>query len=161
MKELVGYYLKYLEGDFSLTVVDDKKASICKWTELQTKKLNKDEFTNIYSSPKARGAALITGYDNLEVVDVDLKVFSTTPEKEEFWNTLLSLLREAIYDFDKIFSIYKTKNAGYHILYKTKRCQPSQKLAKLENHTQAVIETKGKKGYVIMYPDGCVFVCLG
>jgi hypothetical protein len=47
MKELVGYYLKYLEGDFSLTVVDDKKASICKWTELQTKKLNKDEFTNI------------------------------------------------------------------------------------------------------------------
>jgi hypothetical protein len=156
MKELVGYYLKYLEGDFSLTVVDDKKASICKWTELQTKKLNKDEFTNIYSSQKARGAALITGYDNLEVVDVDLKVFSTTPEKEEFWNTLLSLLREAIYDFDKIFSIYKTKNAGYHILYKTKRCQPSQKLAKLENHTQAVIETKGKKGYVIMYPDGCV-----
>ena len=50
------------------------------------------------------------------------------------------------FDFDKIFSIYKTKNAGYHILYKTKRCQPSQKLAKLENHTQAVIETKGKKG---------------
>ena len=70
---------------------------------------------------------MITGYDNLEVVDVDLKVFSTTPEKEEFWNTLLSLLRDAIYDFDKIFSIYKTK-----------RCQPSQKLAKLENHTLAI-----------------------
>lgn len=156
MKELVGFYLKFLEQDFSLTVVDDKKASICKWTELQTKKLTKEEFTKIYTSHKAAGAALITGYDNLEVVDVDLKVFSTTPEKEEFWNTLLSLLREAIYDFDKIFSIYKTKNAGYHILYKTKRCQPSQKLAKLENHTQAVIETKGKKGYVIMYPDGCV-----
>ena len=34
MKELVGYYLKYLEGDFSLTVVDDKKASICKWTDV-------------------------------------------------------------------------------------------------------------------------------
>ena len=119
-------------------------------------KLKKDEFTNIYSSPKAPGAALITGYDNLEVVDVDLKVFSTTPEKEEFWNTLLSLLREAIYDFDKIFSIYKTKNAGYHILYKTKDANHLKKLAKLENHTQAVIETKGKKGYVIMYPDGCV-----
>jgi len=48
MKELVGFYLKFLEQDFSLTVVDDKKASICKWTELQTKKLNKDTFTKIY-----------------------------------------------------------------------------------------------------------------
>ena len=88
MKELVGFYLKFLEQDFSLTVVDDKKASICKWTELQTKKLTKEEFTNIYSSPKARGAALITGYDNLEVVDVDLKVFSTTPEKVQYANIL-------------------------------------------------------------------------
>ena len=50
MKELVGFYLKFLEQDFSLTVVDDKKASICKWTELQTKKLTKEEFTKIYTS---------------------------------------------------------------------------------------------------------------
>lgn len=156
MKELVGFYLKYLEQDFSLTVVDDKKASICKWTELQTNKLTKEEFTKIYTSHKAAGAALITGYDNLEVVDIDLKVFSTTSEKNEFWETLLSLLREAIFDFDRLFSIYKTKNAGYHILYKTKRCQPSQKVAKLQGHTQAVIEIKGQKGYVIMYPDNCI-----
>ena len=38
--------------------------------------------------------------------------FNYIIEKEEFWNTLLSLLREAIYDFDKIFSIYKTKNVA-------------------------------------------------
>ena len=41
---------------------------------------------------------------------------------------------------------FTKQKCGYHILYKTKRCQPSQKVAKLENHTQAVIEIKGQKG---------------
>ena len=68
-----------------------------KWTELglTERKLNQEDQRIMIETfnaeikaeypgmGQAAGAALITGYDNLEVVDVDLKVFSTTPEKEK------------------------------------------------------------------------------
>ena len=99
---------------------------------------------------------IITGFEDLEVVDVDLKVFSTTTEKIDFWNELLELLRDAIFDFDEKFVIYKTKNAGYHILYKTKRVEGNNKLAKLKGHKEAVIETRGVGGYVFIYHDNSI-----
>ena len=52
--------------------------------------------------------------------------------------------------------MYRTKNDGYHILYKSKRCDKNQKLAKLKGHNQAIIETRGAYGYVFLYPDNNV-----
>ena len=73
------------------------------------KKLTKEEFTKYIPSHKADGAALITGYDNLEVVDVDLKVFSTTPEKKNLEYLYYHYCGRQFMISDKIFSIYKTK----------------------------------------------------
>jgi len=145
-------YLKYLQY-FSLITVTSEKIPNHKWKEQQTKRLSPEEFQRHLENPTTDNVGIVTGFDDLEVIDVDLKVFSTTTEKDTFWNDYLSLLRDAIFDFDKKFVIYKTKNAGYHILYKTKRVGGNQKIAKLKDHKEAVIETRGLGGYVFMYPE--------
>lgn len=145
-------YLKYLQY-FSLITVTSEKIPNHKWKEQQTKRLSPEEFQRHLENPTTANVGIVTGFEDLEVIDVDLKVFSTTSEKNNFWNEYQSILKDAIFDFDKKFVIYKTKNAGYHILYKTKRVGKNQKIAKLKDHKEAVIETRGLGGYVFMYPE--------
>ena len=162
------YYLKLLDK-FSLLTVGDDKIPNFGWKKLQTQKLTKEQFlTNYqYSSGKTftdsdgviteikgtKNVGIITGFEDLEVIDIDLKVFSTAKEKTDFWNEYLGYLRDNILDFDDKFVIYKTMNDGYHILYKSKRCDKNTKIAKLKGHTEAIIETRGKYGYVFIYEN--------
>ncbi|HNO48994.1 MAG TPA: DUF3987 domain-containing protein [Chitinophagales bacterium] len=148
-------YLKYLQY-FSLITVTSEKIPNHKWKEQQTKRLSPEEFQRHLENPTTDNVGIVTGFEDLEVLDIDLKVFSTTSEKNNFWNEYLSILKDAIFDFDKKFVIYKTKNAGYHILYKTKRVGGNQKIAKLKDHKEAVIETRGLGGYVFMYPENII-----
>jgi len=94
---------------------------------------------------------LITGFNYLEVLDIDLKVLSTAKEQLEWWAEFLSFLQDNILDFNDKFVIKKTKNNGYHILYKSKRVEGNQKIASLKGHTEAIIETRGIGGMVIAY----------
>ena len=143
---------------FSVVPVRKNKSPIGvrTWEEYQEIKIEKDLLNKIVDNNEVYSVGLITGYDYLEVIDVDLKVFSTTTEKNDFWNEYLGALRESIYDFDNKFVLYKTISGGYHILYKSKRVEPSKKIAILKGHKQAVIETKGRFGYVVAYPDNKV-----
>jgi len=134
---------------FSIIPVSEEKIPIGAWKKYQEIARTPEEVQNLYCPLYG----IVTGYEDLEVVDVDLKVFSTTTEKEEFWNELMSLFKDAIYDFDSKFVITKTVNQGYHILYKTKRATGNKKLATLEGHTEAVIETRGHGGIVVMYDN--------
>jgi hypothetical protein len=142
------------------------------WKKLQTEKLTKEQFLKNYqySGGKTftdndgivteikptKNVGIITGFEDLEVIDIDLKVFSTAKEKTDFWNEYLGYLRDNILDFDDKFVIYKTMNDGYHILYKSKRCDKNTKIAKLKGHTEAIIETRGKYGYVFIYENNKV-----
>ena len=144
--------LRFLDH-FSLLLVGDNKVPVGKWKELQETKLTPDAFLKRYHDPTTKGLGIITGFEDLEVIDVDLKVFSTTSEKVSFWNEYIETLRESIYDFDKKFAIYKTVSGGYHILYKSKRVTGNSKIAVLKGHKEAVIETRGVGGYVFIYPE--------
>lgn len=163
--------LKFLEH-FSVITVGQNKIPNFSWTKQQTEKLSIEKLTEYitYSGGKkwtdkdgivheikpTTGFGLVTGFDDLEVIDIDLKVFSTAKEQTEFWNEYLGYLKDNILDFDDKFVIYKTKNAGYHIIYKSKRCEGNLKLAKLKGHKEAVIETRGRYGYIFAYPDNKV-----
>jgi hypothetical protein len=156
--------LRFLE-EFSLLTVGESKRPNFSWSQNQSEKLNIDEFKKRFNYKggitkkdgeplqPTTAVGIITGFEDLEVIDVDLKVFSTTSEKNEFWNEYVETLRENIYDFDKKFSIYKTVSGGYHILYKSKRVQGNTKVAVLKGHKQAVIESRGIGGYVFIYPE--------
>ncbi len=147
-----GFYAKLTQEGYSVIPIGEDKIPIGAWKEYQTKHRTAEEVSN--SSFKKWG--IITGYQDLECIDVDLKVFSTTKEKKEFWDELILLLKDAIFDFDEKFVIYKTQNAGYHILYKSKRVQGNQKLASLKGHKEAVIETRGTGGMIAVYKDNQV-----
>lgn len=163
--------LKFLEH-FSVITVGENKTPNFSWTKQQTEKLTQSELTKrleykggktwtdkegiIHEIKPTTAFGLVTGFEDLEVLDIDLKVFSTAKEQKEFWEEFIGYLQDNILDFQDKFVIYKTKNTGYHILYKTKRCEGNLKLAKLKGHKEAVIETRGRYGYVFAYPENKV-----
>jgi hypothetical protein len=163
--------LKFLDN-FSVITVGENKIPNFSWTKQQTAKLSVKELSErleykggkkwtdkdgvIHEIKPTTGFGLVTGFEDLEVIDIDLKVFSTAKEQKEFWTEFLQNLQDNILDFEEKFVIYKTKNAGYHIIYKSKRIQGNLKLAKLKGHKEAVIETRGRFGYIFAYPENKV-----
>lgn len=149
---------RLLDEGFSLiTAHGDKKPNLKAWKKYQTEKITKNDFReayeNITTTAKTEIVGIITGFSNIEVIDVDLKVFSTLKEQEDFWNELIDYIKANIDDFDKKFVIYKTKNKGYHILYRCEIIQGNSKIAKLEGHKECVIESRGVGGYVVVYEN--------
>lgn len=142
-----------MDEGFSLITVGENKVPNIKWSELQNKPLDKEGFEKVYNLTTTENVGIITGYNDLECIDIDLKVFSTAKEKLEFWNELLDFIKDNILDFDDKFTVYKTINEGYHILYKSKRVDGNIKIAKLKGHKEAVIESRGVGGYVYVYEE--------
>ena len=144
---------KLIDLGYSLIVSDHEKTPIGKWTKLQETPLTKEEFEIRYNWTEVHYVGLVTGYNGFECIDVDLKVFATLKEQNDFWNEFLQLLKDNIDDFDLKFTIYKTINQGYHILYKTKVVEGNKKIARLKGHIEAVIESRGKGGYCVVYTN--------
>ena len=143
---------KLIDKGFSLITADKNKRPLGSWKNAQTTASNKEVFKGQFLSKGAEGVCgIVTGYNDLEVMDVDLKVFSTAKEKKEWFAEYMSFLQDNIMDFDEKVVIYKTKNEGFHILYKTKRVEGNLKIAKLKGHSQQVLETRGVGGYVVLY----------
>lgn len=160
--------LQLFYDNFSLITVSDNKVPNFPWKESQSKKIDWDKFLNNWNYkggifrkdkteiPATDNFGIVTGFEFLECIDIDLKVFSTAKEQKDFWNEYTTYLKDNILDFDDKLVIYKTKNAGYHILYKSKRVEGNLKLAKLKGHKEAVLETRGIGGYIFTYPDNKV-----
>ena len=156
--------LRFLEFFSVITIGDDKRPNF-PWKEQQTTKLTQDKFLQNLrykggitkkdgtQLPATVGIGVVTGFDFLECVDVDTKVFSTQHEKDEFWNEYYQTLKDNIVDFEEKFAVYQTKSGGFHILYKSKRVQGNTKVASLKGHKEAVIETRGNGGYIFLYPE--------
>ena len=145
---------KLINKGFSLITADKNKRPLNSWKDAQTTATDVDTFKSQFLSKGSEGVCgLVTGFNDLEVMDVDLKVFSTAQEKKEWFGEYISFLQDNIMDFDDKFVIYKTKNEGYHILYKTKRVEGNLKVAKLKGHSQQVLETRGTGGYVVLYAN--------
>ena len=156
--------LRFLDF-FSVITIGESKQPNFPWKEQQNKKLTTDILIkNIkYKGgiikkdgseiQATAGIGIVTGFEHLEVIDIDTKVFSTQQEKDDFWNEYYNTLKDNILDFEDKFSVYKTKSGGFHILYKSKRVQGNTKIASLKGHKEAIIETRGNGGYVFVYPD--------
>lgn len=147
--------LKFLQH-FSIICIGDNKVPAFPWKMQQQTKLSAEEFTKHFQHEKTKGIGIVTGFEDLEVIDIDLKVLSTAEEQREFWDEYYHLLKDNILDFEDKVAVYKTKNAGYHLLYKTKRVQGNLKIAKLKDHKEAIIESRGTGGYVFTYGDNKV-----
>lgn len=157
--------LRLLDSGLSLATLSENKQANFSWKPNQLAQISKEEFAKRYNyqggimlksgeqMKATSNIALITGYNNIEVIDVDLKVFPTLPEQNHFWDELHEYLKSNIDDFDLKFVIYKTKNQGYHIIYKCKTIVGNSKIAKLKGHKECVIESRGIGGYVVVYEN--------
>jgi hypothetical protein len=134
---------------FSIIPCDENKSPIGAWKKYQTEARTEAEIDAL-NSPLY---GLVCGHNNIEVVDIDLKVFSSLKEQQEFWNEYISFLKDNIDDFEKKFVIAKTKNKGYHIIYRCSEIEGNKKISRLKDHTEAIIETRGIGGMVIMYEN--------
>ena len=144
---------KLIDSGFSLiTATASKKPNIRNW-QYPNPPLTKLDFKKNYERPETEVVGIACGHNDVHCLDVDLKVLKTAKEQIEWWSEYFSFLKDNIYDFDEKFVVYKTKNAGYHILYKSKSSDGNQKLAKLKDHKEQILETRGVGGYFALY-DG-------
>lgn len=144
------HYLKKLaENGFSIIPCGENKAPIGSWKKYQTEARTPEQIEKL-SSPRY---GIVTGYNNLEVIDIDCKTLSTLKEQQDFWCEYLGFLKDNIDEFEKKFVIKKTLNKGFHILYRCKTLKGNTKIAKLKGSTEALIESRGIGGMVIAYDD--------
>jgi len=161
----LSYCNKLLDCGFSLITVGENKRPNTSWKKYQTEKITKEQFGknyNIKNSFWIKGdekipiqettkIGICTGFWDVEVIDVDLKILPSIQKQNDFWNEYLSFLKDSIRDFDKKVVIYQTLTGGYHILYRCKKIGGNEKLAKLKEYKEAIIETRGIGGYVVIY----------
>jgi hypothetical protein len=151
-KKLEQQALSFLDH-FSVVTVGDDKQPNQKWKVLQNQKQSRDELIESIHRSTTQGFGMMGGFDFLECVDIDTKVFSTQIEKDEFWNEYYQTLKDSIVDFEDKFAVYVTRSGGFHILYKSKRVVGNTDIAKLKGHKECLIETRGTGGYIFAYPN--------
>lgn len=143
---------EFLDNGFSLLTVGDNKQPNIAWKPFQTEKMTAEQLSKSYHKSNTHGLGYITGYNNIEVFDIDLKVLPES-EREPFWSEYVQMLDDNIEDFYNKFVIYRTKNNGYHIIYRCAVIEGNKKVATPEGIEQALIETRGKGGYCFIYED--------
>lgn len=161
MKDLL-FLNEMIDKGFSPFIVNDNKipltygkydtASYETWKPRQSKAFTKEEFRLKYTNaPNNFMIGMATGFNDLEVLDIDLKVLDSVSERKEWFDEYIAFLEDNIEDFQDKVVIYKTMNAGYHILFRSKSLCGNTKIAKLKGMKEAIIETRSTGGYVVVY----------
>jgi len=148
----LGKCKKMLDSGLSLVTIGNNKIPNFPWKKLQTEAYSKESFEKDYlypggilrkdqtEIPATSGIGIITGFNGIEVFDIDLKILPSLKEQQDFWNEYVSFLKDNIDEFDSKFVIYKTVNNGYHIIYRCAIVGGNQKIARLKNYKEAIIE---------------------
>ena len=137
------------QNGYSIIPCSELKVPIGIWKKYQDQARSIEEVEKL----EAPLYGLVTGVNDVEVLDIDLKVLSSAREQKEFWDEFINFIKNNIYDFDDKFVVAKTQKNGYHILYRCKKIEGNKKLAKLKGHTEAIFETRGIGGMVIIYEN--------
>lgn len=140
-------------GISSMPVSSDKKPKFS-WKEYQ-KRLPTIQECEKWDSIKEDGIAVVCGRisGNLEIIDIDNKF---NKANDIFEDICKQITNNRIDLFDKLV-LEKSKNNGYHVIYRCNKVEGNQKLAIYENFESGekatIIETRGEGGYCIIYPS--------
>lgn len=142
------YLKKLISIGFSVIPCEESKKPLEKsWTTSENKTAEDvDRLNPYYWGCRA-------GYNDIECIDVDLKVLPSLPERKEWWDEYLNFLCDNIEDFLNKVVIAKTVKGGYHIIYKTKVKAGNTKIACLQGMRSAIVETRGVGGQFILYGE--------
>jgi hypothetical protein len=130
---------------YNVIPLNDDKTPKKTWKEFQDKPVNTCNESNLYG--------LITGFNDVECIDIDTKILPSKEEKDNFLKSLGDYIDNHIEDYKKKIVIKKTMSGGVHFIYKAKNIEGNQKLAKLKGYKEAIIETRGLGGYICLYEN--------
>lgn len=145
--------LKYFKAGLTVFPTNEKKEPLCKWKDYATAQSEQDVLALFRSNPYGMG--LICGVDGLEVIDIDTK---NDPHRfaddkslrfENRFFSELALLCPTVKD--KVV-IQRTQSGGWHLIYKCNNPQGNRKLARLLGVKEAILETRGTGGYIVLCP---------
>lgn len=142
------------ENGYSIIPVKSSKAPLGSWKKNETEAFGIETLKNKCKNPEAVYLGLVCGYNNVEVIDVDLKFILTETARLQFWENLLSELDNNVEDFYNKVVIVQTKSGGYHIIYRNEKrefCNGNLKLAKPPGYKETIIETRGEGGQIVIY----------
>lgn len=150
-----------LSAGYSLLVAREDKTPAHPWKRLQTESWTTTELERAIAIPDVWRYGYCTGFNDLFVIDVDLKVLPIE-KRAPFFNEFMSFLRDSIMGFDDRVSVHRTVNQGYHLTYRVKTDMGNVKLAtptitgivkEGASKAEALIETRGAGGYCVVYDE--------
>lgn len=133
----------------------DKRPALKSWKPYQTQAIEVADIDKYFTNNKTcENIALVTGYNDVYAVDIDCK--------HDLLNTLYSDYCDLIPAdlLDKLV-IQKTKNKGYHFIFKclehsisNKKLASRQAIESEQDDTvKVLIETRGTGGYILIQPS--------
>ena len=155
LKHNLGFYKNLIKSNLSIIPIKEipegHKPNLLSWKKYQTETVSEDILEDWYNDQNTVSFGLATEFNDVEAIDVDSKILSTKKERDEFLKEYFELLNSHIDNFYNKFCIVKTQSGGFHILYKSKSLVGATKIAKPKGHIQALIESRGKGGFVYIY----------
>lgn len=155
IKKDLGFYQKLAESEISIIPIREieggHKPNLNKWSEFQDNVVADEVLKNWYNDSKTTSFGLVTGFNDIEAIDIDSKILPTKKDRDGFLKEYFSLLDNHIDNFYEKVCIVKTQSGGFHILYKSKLVEGAKKIAKPKGHKEALIESKGLGGFVYIY----------
>lgn len=145
--------LKYYDGLQYVPAGDDKKPYLSEW---QVTKRDYD-----FSDKRAKIIGLVCGEisGGIEAIDIDCKYDLTNGTLIKEYVALINQMDLSIMP---LLVVQKTKNNGYHFVYKTDVVETSQKLAQrvateeeqaVGDKIKVLIETRGTRSYIACFPS--------
>lgn len=152
---------KYYEAGLSVIPIGEDKRPAAygnpyTWGAHTEKLLKPSEVFN-----NCHGIGLVCGKvsGGVETLDIDSKY----DETGNLWNDLKNLIASTDKSILNKLVVQKTKNNGYHLIYKCKTIQGNQKLASRETtpdekkinpkeKVKVLLETRGEGGFIACYP---------
>lgn len=140
---------RYHSLGYNVVPVSQGKVPTVEWKKWQTERQTKEEVEAIFKN-NPWGIAIITGFNDIEVIDIDVK---NDPNK-----SVLKDYSSRCTDLDvNVNGIVaeKTQNGGAHLIYKTKDTGRNQPLAKynVDGKLLTVIETRSDGGIFVIAPS--------
>ena len=155
IKQKEGFYSNLLNKGLSVIPIKEHKGNhkpnLFSTTPFYETPANLLQFDGWYKDKDTVSFGLLTGQSDVEAIDVDSKILKTKQDRDGFLKEYFDLLDSHIDNFYGKFCIVQTQSLGYHILYKSKLVQGNTKIAKPKGYKEALIESRGTKGFVYIY----------
>ncbi len=149
---------EYWNAGLTVVPFNQEKKCLVSWKKYQAERPTLEETVKMFSGSNVEYIALICK-DNIESIDIDAKNNMEGQDIAKEYADHLKFFKGGKELLDKLL-IEKTKNNGYHFVYKCLVVGGNDKLAYNANN-EVLIETRGKGGLLFVAPSSGYVVSRG